>query len=498
MRRRIAALLAAVAAVVALVLGGGLVSAGAAAAAADAADFATAATAVSEPGSRAAGPTAVLAVEDPPADQVAPVDESAPAEGAAPDEAGGDSATEVKGVITDPNRDPIAGVELDVTNAEDVVDSRGETIPAGEFEAAVLTGDDGSWAAPLPGGGRYTVTIVVDTLPEGIGLADPDQESRTVNVLPEKSATALFRTSDGETGSGGKSTLDRALQLTVDGLLFGLTIALAAIGLSLIFGTTGLTNFSHGELVTLGALTTYFFSSVLGLPFLLAAALAVLTCGLLGGVQDKLLWGRLRKRGTGVIAMLVVSIGFGILLRYVYLFFFGGNTRQFNAYAGQAGIQIGPVLMTPKSMFAAVVAVIFLLATAYWLLRTQSGKASRAISDNPALASASGIDVEKVINRVWIYGAGLAAIAGVIYSLNNGINWFQGFQILLLVFAGVVLGGLGTAFGAIVGSLIVGVMIQVSTLVVPPELKNVGALLILIIILLFRPQGILGRRERVG
>jgi branched-chain amino acid transport system permease protein len=481
------------------VLGGGLVSAGAAAAA----------SSTAEPTSQMAEAAAFPVVEATPAATpvpimeavpAVPVVEATPADGEpATDSTRGEGATEVKGVITDPNREPIAGVEIDVTNADAVVDSRGETIAAGEFEASALTDADGSWVVPLPGGGRYTVTIVVESLPEGIGLADPDQDTRTVNVLPEKSATALFRTSDGEGGgSGQRSTLDRAMQLTVDGLLFGLTIALAAIGLSLIFGTTGLTNFSHGELVTLGALTTYFFSSVVGLPFLLAAALAVVVCGLLGGVQDKLLWGRLRKRGTGVIAMLVVSIGFGILLRYVYLFFFGGNTRQFNAYAGQAGIQVGPVLMTPKSMVAAVVAVIFLLATAYWLLRTQSGKASRAISDNPALASASGIDVEKVINRVWVYGAGLAALAGVIYSLNNGLNWFQGFQILLLVFAGVVLGGLGTAFGAIVGSLIVGVMIQVSTLVVPPELKNVGALLILIIILLFRPQGILGRRERVG
>ena len=408
-------------------------------------------------------------------------------------------ATEVKGTIVDPDKNPISAVKLSVTNTEAVTAADGKAFAVGEFTASVVTGGDGKWAVPLPNGGRYDVTLDPASLPDGISLADPDQSTRNVNVLPGQSSTALFRLASGDSAdSGGSSTLDRALQLTVDGLLFGLTIALAAIGLSLIFGTTGLTNFSHGELVTLGALTAYFFSSIVGLPFLLAAAVAVLVCGLLGGVQDRLLWRRLRKRGTGLIAMLVVSIGFGILLRYVFLFFFGGNTRQFNAYSGQAGIQIGPVVMTPKAIFAAIIAIVFLLATAYWLLRTRSGKASRAISDNPALASASGIDVEKVINQVWIFGAALAGLAGIIYSLNNGVNWYQGFQILLLVFAGVTLGGLGTAFGAIVGSLIVGVMIQVSTLFVPPELKNVGALLILIIILLIRPQGILGRRERVG
>jgi branched-chain amino acid transport system permease protein len=348
------------------------------------------------------------------------------------------------------------------------------------------------------------VTLDETTLPEGLSLAGSAGNSRTVNVLEGSSAAALFRTVSGDgqgtdaTGGGGTSEGGRALQLTLDGLLFGLVIALAAIGLSLIYGTTGLTNFSHGELVTLGALVAYFFSSIVGLPFLLAAAVSVLVCGLLGGVQDKLLWQRLRKRGTGLIAMLVVSIGFGILVRYVFLFFFGGGTRQFNSYSGQAGIEIGPVVITPKAAIAAVIAVAFLLATAFWLLRTRSGKASRAIADNPALASASGIDVERIISRVWMYGAGLAALSGIIYSLSNGVSWIQGFQMLLLVFAGVTLGGLGTAFGAIVGSLIVGVMIQVSTLVIPPELKNLGALVILIVILLIRPQGILGRRERVG
>ena len=345
--------------------------------------------------------------------------------------------------------------------------------------------------------------LAINTVPDFIAYAR--KHPGELNMASSGSGTSihlageLFKTSTGKApDEGAQPAGNRALQLALDGVLFGLIIALAAIGLSLIFGTTGLTNFSHGELVTLGALVAYFFNAILHLPFILAAALSVLVCGVLGGIQDRLLWRKLRKRGTGLIAMLVVSIGFGILLRYVFLFFFGGATRQFDAYGGQAGIQVGPVVITPKAAIGAVVAIVFLLATAFWLLRSRSGKASRAISDNPALASASGIDVERVINQVWIFGAALAALAGILYSLNNGVSWIEGFQLLLLVFAGVTLGGLGTAFGAIIGSLIVGVMIQVSTVFVPPELKNVGALVILIVILLIRPQGILGRRERVG
>jgi branched-chain amino acid transport system permease protein len=215
-------------------------------------------------------------------------------------------------------------------------------------------------------------------------------------------------------------------------------------------------------------------------------------------VQDRFFWKRLRKRRTGLIAMLVVSIGLGIFLRYVFLFFFGGSTEQFTDYAGQAGLQIGPLSITPKSLIGSLVAIALLIATSLWLLRSRLGKATRAVSDNPALAAASGIDVDRVINAVWVIGAGLAAFSGILLGMNQGVRWDMGAGILLLIFAGVTVGGLGTAFGALLGGLLVGLVIQLSTIWVPPELKNVGALVILILVLLVRPQGLLGSRERVG
>jgi neutral amino acid transport system permease protein len=144
------------------------------------------------------------------------------------------------------------------------------------------------------------------------------------------------------------------------------------------------------------------------------------------------------------------------------------------------------------------ISVAALLAVAFFLLRTRLGKATRAVADNPALASASGIDVDRVISIVWISGAALAGLSGVLLGIAQQVNFQMGFQILLLVFAAVTLGGLGTAFGALVGSIIVGIFVEMSTLVIPTELKNVGALAILILILLVRPQGILGRAQRVG
>jgi neutral amino acid transport system permease protein len=136
---------------------------------------------------------------------------------------------------------------------------------------------------------------------------------------------------------------------------------------------------------------------------------------------------------------------------------------------------------------------------AWWLVRTKIGKATRAVSDNPSLAAASGIDVDQVVRVVWILAAAMAGLAGVLWAyFRPGIRWDMGAQILLLVFAAVTLGGLGTAFGALVGSIIVGILVETSSLFIPSDLKYVGALVVLIVILLFRPQGILGRSERIG
>lgn len=403
--------------------------------------------------------------------------------------------TGLKGAIKDPaTQAGVAGVVITVT---------GE----GGVNETATTAADGTWQVTVPGAGKYDVTLDVTTLPAGLGLADPDMTTRNVNILSDgKVQTVLFKLGDGTGGTGGSGSDDAKAskwsqipQLTIDGLIFGIVIALAAVGLSLVFGTTKLTNFAHGELIALGGLLTYFFNAVVGIPLILAAVLAVLGSAFLGGwVQNRILWKPLRRRGTGLIAALVVSIGLGLFLRYLFLFLFGGQTRNFDEFAGQAGIEIGPVLITPKDLVSSTIGLILIGLTTFWLLKTKAGKATRAVADNPALASASGIDVEKVISTVWILGAGLAGFSGIMLGLQVGVSWQMGFTILLLVFAGSVLGGLGTAFGAILGSLIVGLLVQLSTLIIPTELKYVGALVILIIILLIRPQGILGKRERIG
>jgi branched-chain amino acid transport system permease protein len=395
-----------------------------------------------------------------------------------------DKPTKLYGVVTSSTEEPLAGVGISVVG------------PDG-FSAEVKTNSTGAWEVLVPTKGTYSATIVEGDLPEGQALTDPTKGTAKANVfMPGVELRILFPIGPGVQKS---SLLERSAQLTIDGLILGLIIALAALGLNLIFGTTGLTNFAHGEILTLAGLLTYYFSAIAKLPVLLAAPIAVLLSAFISGfLQDRYLWKPLRKRGTGLIAMLVVSIGFAIFLRYFFLFLFGGDTRQLPQYAGQAGLEFGPVNITPKSILTTAIGIGFIVLATLWLLRTRMGKASRAVADNPALAAASGIDVQKVIRAVWILGATLSGYAGVIVTLNQGVSFLMGQDMLLLIFAAVTLGGLGTANGALVGSLIIGLFVQLSTLFIPTELKYVGALFVLILILVVRPQGILGRKDRIG
>jgi neutral amino acid transport system permease protein len=396
-----------------------------------------------------------------------------------------DGHISLTGSMSGPEGVPFEGVSFTITGP-------------GDLSVEVRTNAEGEWSLPIDRTGQYYIEIDPESLPEEVVLTNPNQVRKTVIVfsLERQPGTLTFATGIGEPPTPKWRI---AVQLTADGILLGLMLSLAAVGLSLIFGTTGLTNFAHGELLTLGAMGTIFFNKTIGLAVIPSIILAVITAGILGGfLQNRFLWQPLRRRGTGLIAMLVVSIGFGLFIRYIFLYFFGGQTQQFRQYSGQAGLSLGPVTATPKALITGVIAIILLVLASLWLLKTRNGKASRAIADNPALASASGIEVEKVIMLVWVGGAVLAAFAGVMMGLNQGVNFLMGSDILLLIFAAVTLGGLGTAFGAILGAMVVGLFIQLSTLFIPTELKYVGALLLLILILLVRPQGILGKRERIG
>ncbi|WP_062464778.1 branched-chain amino acid ABC transporter permease [Demequina soli] len=301
------------------------------------------------------------------------------------------------------------------------------------------------------------------------------------------------------------------VQGLINGTVFGILLALAAVGLSLIYGTTGLSNFAHGEQVTFGAVLTYFLTTKsdvslplipaqfnIGLPLPIAAIVAIIIAGGTGWLQDKLLWGPLRRRRIAALQQMIVSIGLSLALVNLFQWWVGGERYRLTTSI-DSRLTFGDYYIGRQTLLSVVIALIALAGVAFFLLRTRLGRATRAIADNPALASASGIRVDGIIRLVWVMAAALAALGGILLALyENGLSFDQGARLLLLMFAAVTLGGLGQAFGALVGALVIGIVTEVSTVVVAPDMKYASALVILIVVLLIRPQGILGRAERVG
>lgn len=409
-----------------------------------------------------------------------------------------DDQIQILGRICDQRETPPVGVP-DVTAV--VEDESGEVL--GE----AVSGPNGDFVIALPGavldhlGKSYSLRVDEETLPED---TSPEVKSRTVTINTDRDQSVTFPV--GERGLLASGFLIRALQLAIGGLVFSVLLAMGALGLSMIFGTTGLTNFSHGELVTFGALVAFGIDRLPGqisiggadVSVIVGVTVAFVAAGAFGWLNDRALWRPLRKRRTGLIAMMIVSIGLSLFLRNIYQYVSGAQSHNYSQYVSVQPWELGPFLITPKEVIVLVVGMTVLVVTTSLLQFTRLGKATRAVADNPALAASTGINVERVINIVWIAGAALAGLAGALLGVTQGFDYQIGFKLLLLIFAAVVLGGLGTIWGAIAGAFIVGTFVELTTLFVPAEFKFVGALIVLILVLLLRPQGLLGRAERVG
>lgn len=383
-------------------------------------------------------------------------------------------------------KQPVAGVTITVTT------------PAGAMIGTGVTDVAGLISFQIPARDNYIVTLDTATLPNGFTMID---EAKAISIVNKDDFTTSVKRATFFTGSSNTSTqtlLNRMIQRGADGLRLGLVIAMCAVGLSLIFGTTGLTNFAHGEMVTFGGLMAFLLNVTMGIPLLISAPIVVALGGLFGLALNVFIFGKLRKRGVGLISQLVVSVGLSIVLRNMYLYQFGGRTKPLNDYSAQTVMRLGPTSITPRDLTTAILSLLVLVAVALFIQKSRTGKAIRAVSDNPTLASSTGIDTQRIIRIVWFAGGALAALGGIFRGLDEQVGFEMGSRLVFLMFAAITLGGLGSAFGALVGGILVGIFVEMASLVVPAELKNAPALLILIIVLVLRPQGILGRKQRVG
>lgn len=384
------------------------------------------------------------------------------------------------------SRTPVEGVTINVLKADGT--------PIGE----AVTGKDGLCTISVPSRDDYVIELNLSTLPDGLTLIDAEKQKVAVNrdLFTTNTKRVTFFT--GESATAGASASERILQRLSDGIRLGLIIAMCSVGLSLVFGTTGLTNFAHGEMVTFGGLVAFYFNVILEIPILISGPVVILMGGLFGLLLNWGIFARLTKRGVTLLSQLVVTVGLSLMLRNIYLFQFGGRTKQLSSYSKQVNLEIGPIGITPRDLTTAILGVIILVSVALFLQRSRLGKAIRAVSDNVQLASATGIDTRKVIKIVWFAGGALAATGGIFRGLDEQVSFSMGSDLLFLMFAGITLGGLGSAFGALIGGFFIGIFVEMSSLYFPSELKVAPALFILIVMLVVRPQGLLGKSQRVG
>lgn len=427
----------------------------------------------------------------------------------------------VSPIVLDGNNDPVAGIEVTITGED--------------FEAVVTSPDDGPVSVEVPDAGTYTLTVTESTIPEGkhaapaepievraqtggtaraaftIGdgpapTADGEESTAPADETTGAADPAEEGDADGLQGDGlqgedvsvsGVPTFAQIWQQFGSGMRFGLLLALASVGLSLIFGTTGISSFSHGEQVVLGAMGGWVLINQMGLPIWVGALLIVGIGALTGLIQDAALWRPLRRRGTPAAQLMLVTIGLSLALQYAVQMI---NNRSMRILTNNPEpINIAGITLSKSSWVSMGIALVVIVAIALLLTKTRIGRAIRAVADNRALASATGIDPDVVVRIVWVCSTGLAALSGLLIAISFGsFTWNLGVQLLLLMFAAVTLGGLGTAYGALLGSILIGLVVEMSNLILPSDLRYATALLILILVLLIRPQGILGSRERIG
>jgi branched-subunit amino acid ABC-type transport system permease component len=292
------------------------------------------------------------------------------------------------------------------------------------------------------------------------------------------------------------------LQLVANGLVTGSVIAIGAVGVSIVYGILRLVNFAYGDFIAFGALAAYAFNGPLGVPLVFATALGMLATAVLSLLLDRVLWRPLRVRRAGFMSLFLASIGLALVLRQALLLAYGPQPRayrvdQFKVYV------LGSVRLSQAQFITIVTAAVVIVAIGLFLARTTVGRTMRALADDRALAAIAGIDVGRAIAFTWILSGLLAGIAGVLAGLaQSTFDPNFGFTLLLPIFAAVVLGGIGSAYGALAGGLTLGLAMEVSTWPslfggVDPTYKPVVAFVVLTAALLVRPQGLFGRARVV-
>lgn len=290
--------------------------------------------------------------------------------------------------------------------------------------------------------------------------------------------------------------MDIVPQLAINSIIAGSLYALVAMSFNLIFGATKFFNLSHGVLAAVGAYTAFFIGTTLGAPVWVAVAGAVIAAALMGYGFEFFIFRTLRKRKASNLVLLVASLGAFTAVEAVIAILFTSQFRTLSALTGPSGIvHIGTAVMTYIQVVILGSAVAILVVLWLVLTRTSFGRAVRAVSDDEEVAKIVGINTNKIIAIVFIVGSAIAGLAGVFAGMDTGIEPRMGFALLLKGVIAAIVGGIGSVYGGFLGAFLLGFAENFGIWYIPGEWKDAIAFGILILFLLFRPQGILGKKK---
>ena len=299
------------------------------------------------------------------------------------------------------------------------------------------------------------------------------------------------------------------IQNLFDGVLSGSILSLGAIGLTMVMHTLRFANFSHAELLAIGAYAALVFAKLFDL---LVPALSqtmgrlsltislifsiVIAMGITGAsaiVIDRFVFRRIRET-AGPLSMVFASFGVALIVRNIISLIFGLRSKLYNDEIAFAMVlSTDPlILIKPDQVFVLFIAILIMLVFHFILSHTHYGYALKAVSENPSLAQVNGIHLDRIIKSIWLIGGGLAAISGVFYGLNQQISPLMGHDLVLSLFAAVIVGGIGSIYGAVLGGFIVGISANMALLILPSGYKPAVPFLIILLILTVRPLGLFG------
>ena len=285
-------------------------------------------------------------------------------------------------------------------------------------------------------------------------------------------------------------------QIFINIVIAGSNLILIALSFTIIYNIARFFHFAHGAMFMLGAYFLYLFAIILNIPFSLAIVSSVFFVAILGVLNNQYIYKPIRKIGGTPLILLIASLGVYVILQNLVSLFFGDDTKSVRSGVVKEGLAFFGARITPIQIVIIISGIVLAGLTWAMLKFTKIGKASRAVANNPNLSEIYGINKEKIYNFVFAYGSALAAIAGILSALDTDMTPTMGFRPLMMGVIAMIIGGVGSIPGVVLGALLLGFAQNFAAWYLPSQWQDAIAFAIMLVFLLFRPQGFFGKPLR--